>query len=87
MESSKFCSMYTIFYSYGTHHLEVEVPSYDFERVIDSLNDEFEISKTYSHWDSTNFSGYECFRTEYFITNYYGHKEKVGEFFERKLKL
>lgn len=78
--------MYTVQYSYGMHHLEIEVASYDFFRVIDHLSSEFEISKVFSRWDSDKSSDYECLRTEYYITNYYGNKEKVGEIFERKLK-
>lgn len=87
MDSSKVITMYTLKYSYGLHHLEVEVPSFDFERVIDDLSKEFEISKSYCRWDSDHFNGYECLLTEFYITNYYGHKEKVGEKFERIVKL
>lgn len=78
--------VYRIHYNYGLHDLNLEVPSYEFERVIDSLSSEFEISIDEDIWDSTDFPGYECIQAYYFINDYCGNKYKVGDTFERKLK-
>lgn len=85
MENHEYTN-YSIHYSYGTHHLNLDVPSYEFKRVIDSLSEEFEIFKETETWDSHDFENYICIETYYFIDNYYGDKVKIGETFERKIK-
>lgn len=77
---------YSVHYSYGTHHLNLDVPSYEFQRVIDSLSEEFEIYKESESWESHDFKNCICIETYYFIDNYYGDKVQIGEIFERKLK-
>lgn len=81
-----FLLVYRIHYNYGMHDLNLDVPSYEFERVIDSLSSEFQIFTEDDIWDSTDFPGFECKQTYYFITDYCGNKYKVADSFERKLK-
>lgn len=79
-------SNYRIHYSFGQHDLNLDVPSYEFERVVDELSKEFEIYKEFESWDSYDFEGCECLETSYFITDYCGNPFKIGDVFERKLK-
>lgn len=72
-----------LYYFFGMHQKLIDVPSYEFDSVIDELSTEFEIITDDDVWNSYEHPGYICKETYYFLIDYLGNRVKIGDTFER----
>ena len=61
-----------LYYFFGEHRKLIDVPSYEFDSVIDDLSTEFEIITDDDVWNSTEHPGFICKLTDYFLIDYLG---------------